>query len=770
MLYKILRVKNVGLFADGVLSDPIVLNTVTLFYAENGRGKSTLSSVLRACALGDPGRVNARKTVDSTEMPEVSLLFRLANGTKQISFADGSWNATHPDIMVFDSNFVEQNVYSGFEVRSDQRQSLLEFALGDDAVELKNCITDLTKAIDAATRRRSDSEKQLSGYLGPYKLATFLALPADDTIEERLSNQESRIEAAKRAAQLMLRQDPKPLPLIDFDLDCAINTLSKRLADLEQHAEEIIRNHLEHHVDSEIENWISSGQPFMDSDTCPFCGRPLAGLELIKAYQSYFNQEYQELKAEVVSLGEAIKAGFGSQQCDSLVSAAATNTARVDAWKDLFALAVPDLADVAIQEGLDRICRCLLSLVESKRAQPLERSGTDAVYQWLKVELASVNFHIAEYNRGIAEMVGAIQAYKIGLGKENIEQIQTDLKRLEAVKRRYQPGVIALVSAYLFAEDERKRLDAEKTLIRQQLDGLMHETLSQYQGRVNELLGQFNAAFRIEQLKPNYKGTGEPRTDYGLSVRNQLIKLGSRDDMATTHSFGSSLSEADKRTLAFAFFIARLERNPRLKECIVVLDDPVSSLDLNRRRASIRLIAKTSKECRQVITLSHDAHFVRDLRDEVQNVQQGANNIVLYSIGRTTNDYSVLESCDIDGVCASSYYRNYKLVEDFVNGTSKANSRDVAIAIRLMLEGYYHRRFPGILPKNLMFGRVIEQIAQATAPSPLVNLQPHIGELREVNEYASNFHHDTNPEASFAVINETELLGWSRRAMNLVYK
>jgi hypothetical protein len=36
-----------------------------------------------------------------------------------------------PDIVVFDSEFVEHNVYSGFEVRSEQRQALLEFALGD---------------------------------------------------------------------------------------------------------------------------------------------------------------------------------------------------------------------------------------------------------------------------------------------------------------------------------------------------------------------------------------------------------------------------------------------------------------------------------------------------------------------------------------------------------------------------------------------------------------------------------------------------------------
>lgn len=770
MLNKILRVKNVGLFADGVPTTPIVLDTVTLFYAENGRGKSTLSSVFRACALGDPGRVNARKTVDSSEMPEVCLLFKLASGNRQISFVSGSWDSKHPDIMVFDSEFVEQNVYSGFEVRTDQRQSLLEFALGDDAVNLKSRINELTKAIDAATKRRSDSEKQLAGYLGPYKLSAFIDLPADEQIEKRLSDQQSRIEAAKRAGQLLNRQDPKLLPLVDFDLDATFKTLSQQLADLEQHAETTIKNHLDNHAHSEIEDWISTGQSFIEAETCPFCGQLLTDLELIKAYQSYFNQEYQELKAQVVILGETVRTGLGSQLGDSLESATTTNTARIDAWKDQLPLTAPELTTAEIKDGLSQLCGCLLDLVEAKRVQPLEKSGTDADYQFLQAKLSAVNSHIGGYNKAITGVVETIKAYKSRLSAENIAQLQSDLKQLEAAQKRYSPGVVALVSTYLSAEEERKRLDTEKTRVREQLDGLMLTTLGQYQQRVNKLLEAFHAEFRIEQLKHNYKGSGDPRSDYGLSVRNKSIKLGSRDDMANTHSFGSSLSEADKRTLAFAFFLARLERNPRLQDCIVVLDDPVSSLDMNRRRESMRLIAKLSKECRQLITFSHDAHFVRDLRDEVRTARANANSVVLYGIHRTRDGYSCLGECDIDDVCASSYYRNYKLVEDFVNGTSTANCRDVAIAIRPMLEGYYHRRFPGILPKHMMFGRVIEKIEQATASSPLVNLQPLVSELWEVNEYASNFHHDTNPEASSVVINETELFGWSKRALNLVYR
>ena len=240
--------------------------------------------------------------------------------------------------------------------------------------------------------------------------------------------------------------------------------------------------------------------------------------------------------------------------------------------------------------------------------------------------------------------------------------------------------------------------------------------------------------------------------------------------MVNTHSFGSSLSEADKRTLAFAFFVARLERNEKLNECIVVFDDPVSSLDLNRRRESIKLIANLSNRCEQLITLSHDAYFARDLRDKILEVNPHPEKLALYGIDRVRNDYSALGECNVDDICASDYYRHYRLVVDYVEGNPACNSRDVAKAIRPLLEGYYHRRFPGRLPKRTMFGRVIDKIQQAVPPDPLTNLQPQLTEMSEVNEYASAFHHDTNAEADHLIINESELLGWARRALDLVYK
>jgi wobble nucleotide-excising tRNase len=44
-------------------------------------------------------------------------------------------------------------------------------------------------------------------------------------------------------------------------------------------------------------------------------------------------------------------------------------------------------------------------------------------------------------------------------------------------------------------------------------------------------------------------------------------------------SFRNTLSAGDRNALALAFFFASLERDPQRAQKIVVIDDPISSLD-----------------------------------------------------------------------------------------------------------------------------------------------------------------------------------------------
>ena len=87
-----------------------------------------------------------------------------------------------------------------------------------------------------------------------------------------------------------------------------------------------------------------------------------------------------------------------------------------------------------------------------------------------------------------------------------------------------------------------------------------------------------------------------------------------------------------------------------------------------------------------------------------------------------------------------------------------------------MLEGYLHRRFPGMINQGLLFGAVVTSINNAQQPSPLVHAQNITDELNEINQYAGQFHHDTNPAADQVQVVDGELRTYVTRALAVIHR
>jgi hypothetical protein len=109
------------------------------------------------------------------------------------------------------------------------------------------------------------------------------------------------------------------------------------------------------------------------------------------------------------------------------------------------------------------------------------------------------------------------------------------------------------------------------------------------------------------------------------------------------------------------------------------------------------------------------------------------------------------------------------LLSSFSTGNG-GDPATVAKAVRPMLEGYLHRRFPGLVPNGLMFGQVVIHIRDSMTPSPLYHAVNLVDELNEINDYVGQFHHDTNPDADTATISSPELKTFVDRALCVVHK
>lgn len=102
MLRKIISIKNVGRFLSYGASGDVVLKRYNMIFAENGRGKTTFSAILRSLQSGDAAQVLGRTTLGTGGAPEIAILFDVETAT----FKTGAWNTTIPKLAIFDSGAI----------------------------------------------------------------------------------------------------------------------------------------------------------------------------------------------------------------------------------------------------------------------------------------------------------------------------------------------------------------------------------------------------------------------------------------------------------------------------------------------------------------------------------------------------------------------------------------------------------------------------------------------------------------------------------------
>ncbi len=510
-----------------------------------------------------------------------------------------------------------------------------------------------------------------------------------------------------------------------------------------------------------MEGWLSQGQQIGNSKTCPYCGQDTTTNDLVKAYQAHFNAAYGDLKTKVAALHRSILNATVPDVVERFAQGVATATAQTSAWSDNVQ-SESITFDAGVSKGpLAELQKLLLDLSGRKQASPADPVGSEedaakAIALWRAVVTP-----MQATNKAIKAEADRIAVFKSKLATTDTLQLQQQISKLQLSKRRFDPVVIDLLGKRKIASAASDAAEKIKKAERDTLDKSMKATLSRYESSINALLAKFGAAFSIKGMDANFRGAA-PRSEYGLLLRGKDVSLD-----GGTPSFATALSEGDKRTLAFAFFVASTLADPKLATRTVVIDDPMCSLDLNRKHHTRAVLKKLYSKAEQLIVLAHDPYFLRDIRETLHRDDPAAP-VALFQLILAPGEYTTFAALDVDKECESAYFRHHRLLNDFIAG-SPSDPRSVAKAVRPMLEGYLHRRFPGLLPKSLMFGQIVALIRGAASPSPLHHAHNLVPELNEVNEYVGQFHHDTNPGADTIAVVASELKTYVERALAIAH-
>lgn len=763
MLKKVLSIKNVGKFVDYSCYGDVELRRLNVIYADNGRGKTTLATILCSVKSGAGSLVEGRRTLGASGAPRVQLLL---GNNDEVLFENGKWDTVLPDLEVFDETFIAENVYSGSCVDHKHKRNLHRFVIGAQGVKLARKVDELDEANRAKTGEIREKENEIRKYiLGSLEVSDFVDLspPPQGAIAEK----EQEIKSLETAEEIAEKNTLSPVTLPSIPWTEIEKLLAESITSVSKDAEQQVQEHIAHCMDENGETWIESGFDYIKGERCPFCGQSLADTELVGAYRAYFDKAYQHLKKEIGEFSSHLQQILYEDALLAVQGKIASNSKLIEFWDDHVQARFPEIEFEAIQEGWQNVRKALEDSFSQKAAAPLERIELSDAWEDAIEAYDSISEKVEKYNEILNKANELVEAKKTEAEAGDLSQIRKELEILRNQQKRHKPDVAELCEEYNELLKEKKALEKQKQETRNALDEYADQIIEGYGSSINEHLRRCGAGFRIAELDRNYIG-GKPRTEYCLQIDSELVDLGGEDTPIGEPSFKNTLSSGDKSALAFSLFIARLKQYPEsdLQDRIIVFDDPASSLDAQRKAYTRHQIIWFAEHCKQVIVLTHNLHLARDIWDNAKHLKPKTLQII-----REKGNYSVIETLDIVERTKSEYFKNYDTLSEYLEKGPEddAHLRSVARSIRLLLEGYLRTRFPEEFEAKEWLGDFIRKIREAEKDNSLYSLRPQLlDELSDINSYSKKYHHDQNPNAESELIMDTELQTYAERTLALI--
>jgi wobble nucleotide-excising tRNase len=330
-MFKKIVIRNVGVLKAFEAGTSPQLSQLTMFYARNGRGKSTLTAVMRAARDGCSNTVMARRSLgNSAADPEITLISDAGNRL----FKDGNWQHKRAPIEVFDTAFIAENVFAGEMIELDQDRGLFSVIIGEDGVKLAKLLEGFKARTKVTGAKLSDAETALKDDLpSDISREAFFALEANPAYADRLDKAEKALRAVQQVDKVAaLKQlETIGMPALPSDFKAV---LKATLPDIDAAARLRLAEHFRlFKLGKHGEAWVNYGVEHMHDETCPFCARPNADeLGMVTLYGQIFGEQYKGHMITIADVATSLDERMGEETRSLIAATLAANAASAKAW------------------------------------------------------------------------------------------------------------------------------------------------------------------------------------------------------------------------------------------------------------------------------------------------------------------------------------------------------------------------------------------------------------------------------------------------------
>lgn len=618
MIKKIEEINKLGIFENYQWKCSKEFNKYNVLFGFNGSGKSTLSNFFNLIATNG---------IYTTE--QKGELFKDLKTTENDSQVKFNKNLTYPPkpnpenkkIYVFNSNFIANHVYDG-TVGKMSKFNVKETVLEDSAIKSlnKDIVTKTTERTNKENEKLKITEKfeeSKRTYNAVYReyfpnrqlragniIPNITALPdkskaeIDETINQKIA------EYKLSDNQAELETDIIEISQLTFEkINIDLERISKLL---EQSAKENATDNLSEKIELykteievkesvKIEPWFKLGEQLLkiskekDNSLCPVCKTDLTTSidSLIVNFAEYFNKSYLDFAEQLKTLKGNI---------DNYIDSHKTNENNKNTLKSygikyekFIKIKFPELEKTEIKTDLATLQKHIIS-----------KQGNSS--NKITVDIESLKTLLEIYNSNIEKLNSFRNNTLTNLRNQKIDPTKVD--------KEIRDSYTELIYLDLNGTSEEKRIEKFHTATAE---------ISTISTSISELMDK--KVQRLKELKMEAKKVAEYLAKLGIThftidlreeeeENNILIKYKEND--ATKKRLQNTLSEGEKTALAFAYFMSKVTTEVTNKEkTIIVIDDPISSLDDNRLYNTAFLIHDEFKDFKQLFVFSHNMLFLK---------------------------------------------------------------------------------------------------------------------------------------------------------------
>ncbi|WRB56936.1 AAA family ATPase [Helicobacter pylori] len=370
--------------------------------------------------------------------------------------------------------------------------------------------------------------------------------------------------------------------LFSFDIDKEAGQVSE---EIKEHMSKVGREFIEKGIEL---------QKKMPDNACPFCTQEITN-NIIQAYTSYFNKSIEQFNQKSLKMSETLKKILEQWNIKEILQS----------FERFEPFMKKDFS--TNKESLKNALEQIKVLLEKLQKEVDKKEGVKDKEKFQEID-KKLSENYEKLQKCAGETRNILNQKKEQ--KKKLEKLKKDLKEARIKKAKHD--------SY---DSQKSKEEAKRKL---SVLNCRHERLNRLLEKIDKKLKELYDQKRpdIETINNYLKALNLPK--YSLDKDYRIVL---NSDALENSEAKIILSDGEKTTLAFAYFLARLKlfyKKEDLKNLVVVIDDPISSLDEQRIYNTTCLVAKINQELAreklsneenkaQVFVLTHNHTFMARL-------------------------------------------------------------------------------------------------------------------------------------------------------------